>query len=165
MNNVIEVIKVGIADLNICQAPQTISTSGLGSCVGLVIYDDFKKIAGLVHVMLPSSSLSRTPNFKPGKFADSGIKELLKLMEDHGTAKHRLKAKMAGGAQMFNIQSNNQMLRIGVRNVEAIKKILDDYRIPIISEDVGGDKGRTVEFFPETSQFKIRTVHEGVKFI
>lgn len=165
MMNSRDVVKVGIADLNICHAPQTISTSGLGSCIGLVIYDEVKKIAGLVHVMLPHSSLSRTSEIKVGKYADSGIDTLLNMLEKEGTAKYRLKAKMAGGAQMFQVQSSNPMLRIGKRNVEAVEEILNNYRIPIIAQDVGGNKGRTIDFIPETGELKVRTAHEGVKFI
>ena len=54
-----EVIRVGIADMNIVKEPKTIRTSGLGSCVGVVLYDEKKKIAGMLHVMLPDSSLGQ----------------------------------------------------------------------------------------------------------
>lgn len=165
MNSVVSVVKVGISDLDICKPPQTISTAGLGSCVGLVLYEERKKICGLVHVMLPDSTLSRTPHFKPGKFADTGIAHLIKLLEEQGCITSRLKAKFAGGAQMFKIQSSNRLLQIGSRNVEAVEKILNQYRIPIIASDVGGNKGRTIEFDPETSKLKIRTIQEDIKYI
>ncbi|WP_274379925.1 chemotaxis protein CheD [Halalkalibacillus sediminis] len=165
MSNIAELIKVGIADLNLVKAPQTIITSGLGSCVGVVLYDERRQIAGLIHLMLPDSSLSRTKDFKPGKFADTGIDKMLNMLKDHGANNRGLKAKIAGGAQMFNITSSNEMMRIGPRNVEAVQQILTDYKIPIISSDVGGNKGRTIEFSPEDSRLKIRTVHEGVTYI
>lgn len=158
-------VKVGIADLNVVRQPQKISTSGLGSCVGLVLYDEQQVLAGLVHVMLPDSSLSRTEVTKPGKFADTGINALIKLMEEKGSIKCNLKAKMAGGAQMFNLASKNENMRIGHKNIVAIEKILTHESIPILSKDVGGHKGRSIEFDTDTNLLKIRTVYEGVTYI
>ena len=45
-------VRVGIADAAIVSAPDTLITMGLGSCVGIALYDREKKIAGLVHIML-----------------------------------------------------------------------------------------------------------------
>lgn len=164
MNDVIEIVKVGIADLNIIKAPNVIRTSGLGSCVGVVIYDSTKKMAGMVHVMLPDSSLAKGA-FNKAKYADSGIDELIYLLENEGVLRHHMKAKIAGGAQMFQFSTSNDTMRIGPRNVEAVKKKLDQYRIRILSEDVGGKSGRTIEFNPLTGLLKIRTVNQGEKEI
>lgn len=165
MSEVLEKVRVGIADLDVVRAPKSIITSGLGSCVGLILYDEMEKVAGLVHVMLPDSSLSRAEHFKPGKYADTGIETLINKLIDDGAKKYRLKAKMAGGAQMFQTKSDNEMLRIGARNIEAVKTILNDLKIPIIASDVGGNKGRTIEFNAETYQLKIKTIHEGIKYL
>ncbi|TFB23189.1 chemotaxis protein CheD [Filobacillus milosensis] len=165
MENVIEKVKVGIADFNIVHGSQVISTSGLGSCIGLILFDEGRKLAGLVHIMLPDSSLSRTDEFKLGKFADTGIEALIKLLEDNGSLKRRLTAKMAGGAQMFNISSNNEKMKIGHKNAIAVEKILETEGIPLIAKDVGGNKGRSIEFDSESCQLKIRTVYEGTTYI
>lgn len=164
MNEVIEIVKVGIADLNIIQAPQVIRTSGLGSCVGVVIYDSTQKMAGMVHVMLPDSSLAKEP-FNKAKYADSGIDELVFLLENNGVSRYKMKAKIAGGSQMFQFSSTNDTMRIGPRNVEAVKKKLDQLRIRILAEDVGGQSGRTIEFNPLTGLLKVRTVNLGEKEI
>ena len=98
-----------------------------------------KRIAGLAHVMLPDSSLARTGKFNIAKFADTAIKELVNKLLKHGARSTMLKAKMAGGAQMFQFSSGSDMMRIGPRNVEAVRKQLVDLRIPITAEDVGGN--------------------------
>lgn len=117
-----KVVKVGIAQMDVVKSPDTIRTSGLGSCVGVVLYDETKKVAGLVHIMLPDSSLSRSETINCAKFADTGIQGLLEMLLVEGAQKYRLKAKIAGGAQMFQFASDKNMMRIGPRNVEAVKK-------------------------------------------
>lgn len=165
MNDMITIVKVGIADLNTVTSPNKIRTSGLGSCVGVVIYDAAKQIAGLAHIMLPDSSLTKQTNFNEYKYADTAIDVLINKLIAMGASKASLKAKIAGGAQMFNFNSNSDIMRIGPRNVEAVKESLASHNIPIVSSDVGGNKGRTIEFDPATSQLKIRTVNEGEKII
>lgn len=159
----IEVVKVGIAQLDVAMQTQRIRTSGLGSCVGVVLYDEVKQIAGLVHVMLPDSSLSRGSQLTVAKFADTGVPALVKEMQRKGASTFRLKAKIAGGAQMFQFTSNNDSMRIGPRNVEAVKAQLKILNIPLLAEDTGGNSGRTIEFNPQTSKLQIRTVNQGVK--
>lgn len=165
MNDTVNIIKVGIADMNVVQAPNLIRTSGLGSCVGVVIYDTHKEIAGLVHVMLPDSSLAKADSINIAKYADTGIKELINRLTKIGARVINLKAKIAGGAQMFQFSTQNEMMRIGPRNVEAVKKELKRLSIPIIAEDVGGSSGRTIEFNPSTRKLNIRTVNQGIKDI
>jgi chemotaxis protein CheD len=161
MNQTVNVVKVGIADMNVVKAPDTIRTSGLGSCVGVVIYDQQREIAGLAHVMLPDSSLGKAGTINIAKYADTAIGELIEQVEKLGGRKFALQAKIAGGAQMFQFTSGSDIMRIGPRNVEAVKKQLEQYRINIVSEDVGGNSGRTIEFFPATSLLSIRTVNQG----
>ena len=97
-----EVIKVGMADLNICKAPDTITTLGLGSCIGIALLDPVTKIGGLAHIMLPDSTKMKN-NSNIAKFADTGIVELVRRMTEAGAAKSRLVAKIAGGARMFEV--------------------------------------------------------------
>lgn len=159
-----EKIKVGMADLNICSSPDSIITLGLGSCVGVVLYDPVKKIAGMLHAMLPDSTRIRNNENRP-KFVDTGLDDLLKELEKAGAVRSRLVAKVAGGAQMFAFGSNNEMCRIGDKNVEASKMKLATFKIPIVAEDTGLNYGRTVEFFPETGQYQIKAVGKEIKVI
>src|SRR5699024_390294 len=158
-------IKVGIADLNFVESPDTIRTSGLGSCVGVIIYDVSKQMAGLAHIMLPDSNLSKQKNLNIYKYADTAIDYLYEQLLSQGASKYQLKAKVAGGAQMFPNQLTSEVMRIGPRNVEAITEQLKKYRIPIVASDVGGSSGRTIDFDPATSNLTIRTVNEGEKII
>lgn len=152
-----KVIKVGMADLNVCVSPDSITTLGLGSCVGIAVRDPVTKIGGLAHIMLPDSTAIRINSNIP-KFADTGIEELVKQVVAKGANRSRLVAKIAGGAQMFAFQTKNDMVRVGERNVEATKKKLAQLKIPILAEDTGKNYGRTVIFYPETGDFVIRAV-------
>ncbi|SFQ17496.1 chemotaxis protein CheD [Psychrobacillus psychrotolerans] len=165
MNAQGQIVKVGIADMNIAKAPDKIRTSGLGSCVGVVLYDDRSMTVGMVHVMLPDSSLGRTEVVNIAKFADTGIPAMVEQLKIEGIQPFKLKAKIAGGAQMFQFSSTKDTMRIGPRNVEAVKEYLKKYSIPIIAEDTGGNSGRTIEFDPITKLLNIRTVNQGVRDI
>ncbi len=157
-------IKVGMADLNTCKTPDAITTLGLGSCIGVVLYDPRKKICGMVHVMLPDSTATKN-NDNVAKFADTGIKQLIAELEKLGVTRSSLSAKIAGGAQMFAFNTNNDMLRVGIRNAEAVRKVLASFNIRIISEDCGANYGRTIEFYPETSELYIKAIGKPLKII
>lgn len=159
------VIKVGIADMKIVTAPNTIRTSGLGSCVGVVLYDLQKKIAGLAHIMLPDSSLARGETIHKAKYADTAVECLIQLLEKEGVNKKQLKAKIAGGAEMFKFMTKTDIMRIGPRNVDAVKQELKRFSIPLVAEDVGGTSGRTIEFSPESGKLMVRTVNQSSKEI
>lgn len=159
-----EVIKVGMADLAVCVSPDSVTTLGLGSCVGIALRDPTTKIGGLAHIMLPDSTQIRNNSNIP-KFADTGIEELVNQMVKQGAKRGNLVAKIAGGAQMFAFSSSNSLVRIGEQNVEASKKKLKELGIPILSEDTGANYGRTVIFYPETGEFVIKSIGKEVKII
>jgi chemotaxis protein CheD len=167
MNRIQQIVKVGIADMNIVSSPDLIRTSGLGSCVGVVVYDQYRELGGLAHVMLPDSSLSkngaRTLNL--AKFADTAVIELVSRLLKQGARQSTLKAKIAGGAQMFQFTSNSDMMRIGPRNVEAVKKQLLTLQISLVGEDTGGNSGRTIEFDPKSGVLSIKTVNKGTTYL
>lgn len=165
MNEIQTVVKVGIADLKIVIAPDIIKTSGLGSCVGVVIFDLQKKIAGLAHVMLPDSAIGKKDNLNIYKYADTAVDSLIDQLHKRGVRKNALQAKLAGGAEMFQFNASSSMMRIGPRNVEAVEEKLNQNKIPIISSDVGGNCGRTIEFDPISGKLKVRTVHKGEAYI
>ena len=159
-----EAVKVGMADLKTINAPGILTTIGLGSCVGIALYDKINKIAGLAHVMLPSSSEIKN-NSNKAKFADTAIELLLEEMLLIGANKRNIVAKLAGGSQMFSFNSKNDVLRIGERNVEAAKRKILELSIPIISEDTGGNYGRTIELNSLDGGLLVKTIGHGTKSI
>ncbi|HAM79415.1 MAG TPA: chemotaxis protein CheD [Ornithinibacillus sp.] len=165
MNNEHTIVKVGIADLNIVSAPDCIRTTGLGSCVGVVLYNQPKQIAGMAHIMLPNSKLAKQTNLNLYKYADTAIDILVDQLCRKGLRKSSLQAKLAGGAQMFQFSSNNDMMRIGQRNIEAVLQKLAEHHIPVIASDVGGNFGRTIEFDPATANLRIKTITKGEEII
>ena len=158
------IVKVGMADLNLCQAPDGITTLGLGSCVGVALREPGKPWGGLAHVMLPDSTVMKDVT-NIAKFADTGVVELVKQMEKLGAVRSRMVAKIAGGAQMFSFDSQSTLMRVGERNAEACRTVLKKLGIPILAEDCGENYGRTVVFYPETGVYEIRTVGKGTKNI
>lgn len=155
-------IKVGIADLKIGISPNKLITVGLGSCIGIALYDKMQSIAGLAHIMLPDSTqFSNVTN--PLKFADLAIPILINDMEKQGAMRKNMRAKIAGGASMFNFSDKKMIMDVGSRNGIAVKNALQSLNIPIISEDVGGNKGRTMIFYAENGLLEIRTVGAGIK--
>ena len=114
--------------------------------------------------MLPDSTKIKN-NENIAKFADTGILELIKRMVAVGASRASLVAKIAGGAQMFAFKTNNDMLRVGGRNVEAVKQILNDLKIPILAEDTGENYGRTIVFDPKNGELMIKSVGKINKVI
>ena len=158
-----ELIRVGMADMNICRAPDRITTLGLGSCIGLVLFDVGSATCGLIHIMLPDSSITKA-NYNPAKFADTGITELIKRLTLSGVRSGSLCAKMAGGARMFSV-SGNDVQSIGDKNREAVTDILKKQGIPLISSDCGGTYGMTIEFDPATFRLKIKAIGKNELYI
>ena len=159
-----KIIKVGMADLNICKSPDGITTLGLGSCVGVALRDPVTKIGGLLHAMLPDSTVLKN-NTCVEKFVDSGLDELVKRMVRAGANKARLEAKLAGGAQMFAFQRNSDLVKVGERNAEAARKKLRALHIRLLAEDTGLNYGRTVIYYPETGIYVIKAVGKPEKSI
>ncbi|MFM1650838.1 chemotaxis protein CheD [Brevibacillus sp. B_LB10_24] len=158
-----EIIKIGMADLGVARPPSRLRTTGLGSCVGVVLYDERNKVAGMAHVMLPHSTLGKTAATSVGKYADTAIPALIEQMETAGAHLRHTVAKLAGGAQMFSFLSGSDTMRIGPRNVDACKEMLALKNIPIVAEDTGGSFGRTIELDSQTGMLMIRTVNQGTK--
>jgi len=159
-----ELIRVGMADVNVCRAPDRITTLGLGSCIGLVLFDIKSATCGMVHIMLPDSSIMSTTE-NPAKFADTGVKLLIDRLRNMGVPKTSLCAKMAGGARMFTVKGGGDVLRIGERNTEAVTALLTEMHIPLIASDCGGTFGRTIEFDPATYRLKIRSIGKEERYI
>ena len=146
-------ITVGIADMKMAQAHGMLITYALGSCIGICLYDQKIKLAALIHIMLPL-------NMEPGrkntmKYADTGIRETLKMMESKGASRSRITAKIAGGAKMFEVSGGN-LGNIGQRNIESVRAHLKREGVQLLKEDVGGSVARTLLFDPATGQACVR---------
>ncbi len=158
------VIKVGMADLNIAKSPDSLTTLGLGSCIGLTLYDPVAKIGGLVHYMLPDSTKLKN-NSNIAKFGDTGIRELYKKMIEEGASPTRMVAKIAGGAKMFEVSGLSSVGNVGERNAEEAKIILKELKVRLVAEDTGLNYGRTVVLNCENGEYLIKSVGKPQKVI
>lgn len=157
-------VKIGMAELDVLNHPGILITVGLGSCVGIALYDKQMKVIGLAHVMLPSS-LQIKNNMNKGKFVDTAIMELLDKMMKHGASMENIVAKLAGGSQMFTFNDASDIMRIGERNVMAAREKLRELNIDVIAEDTGGNCGRTIEFHSDDGKLIIKTLGFGTREI
>jgi chemotaxis protein CheD len=158
-----EQVSVGIADMRVGSAPQSLMIYGLGSCVGLALYDPGLRVGGLAHIMLPSSRLN-SKTALPGKFADTAAQALVDEMKKQGATRERLVAKMVGGANMFSFLPQSTV-SIGLRNASAVREKMEEMGIPILSERVGGEQGRTIVFGLEDGRIEIRRLNQTTEWI
>lgn len=156
-------IKVGIGDMKFTRGGGTIITYALGSCIGITFYDPAIKLGGLLHIMLPNRSDPNDP--KIYKYADSGIREMIRKLSAFGMVKSRTVVKIAGGAKMFDIKGNTDFGNIGQRNAAMVKKVLMEERMRISSEDTGGAYARTMLLNVDNGDVVIRTVGRPEKHL
>ncbi|BBB93160.1 MAG TPA: chemotaxis protein CheD [Methylomusa anaerophila] len=157
-----ELIKVGMADYKVGHSPSSLISYGLGSCVGIALYDPSTKVGGLAHIMLPDSTQARS-NENPAKFADTALPFMFDEIIKLGGVKSRIVAKIAGGAQMFTFANATDIMRVGERNAEAVRMILKKMEIRLLAEDTGGNYGRTVELKLDNGIFRVKTIDKGEK--
>jgi len=136
-------IVIGIADLKCSNnKDDVLITYALGSCIAVAIYDPAAKVAGLLHYMLPDSSLDAVKaKVSPGMFADTGIPLLFKSCYNLGADKKRIIVKVAGGASILD---NTNYFRIGEKNIMALRQIFWRNKVFIDNEDTGKNCNRTV---------------------
>ena len=135
---------VGIADMKLRQYEGELITYALGSCIGICFYDPTIKLAALLHIMLPINMETGRKN--PLKYADTGIRETLRMM-----------AKIAGGAKMFDVPGGGSLGNIGQRNIESVHLNLKKEGVRLLKEDVGGTSARTLWFDAATGIGYIRS--------
>jgi chemotaxis protein CheD len=137
------VLTVGISDCIVSRDPAAVlTTHALGSCIAVAIYDPVAQVAGLLHFMLPESSMDREKaQAKPFMFADTGIPKLFHGAYNLGAVKQRLIVTVLGGAQVLDTSNT---FNIGKRNYLAIRKILWKAAVLVHHEDVGGTLPRSV---------------------
>jgi chemotaxis protein CheD len=145
-------IHVGIADMKI-SGEQNILRTILGSCIGICLYDRQAKIGGLAHIMLPTMNMPGAP---AAKYADTALPLLIKNMAHEGADIKRLKAKIAGGAKMFNLPGNSMIASIGINNANKVEEILFEMGIELLSKDIGGNASRTISFYLTNGDVRIK---------
>jgi len=151
---------VGIADMKLSSQPDdSIITHALGSCLGIAIYDPAAKVGGILHVMLPLSTIDpEKARNNPFMFVDTGVPEFFRQAYAAGAEKTRLQVKVAGGA---NVQQGCvDRFRIGKRNYIVLKKLLWKNGVLIDAEDVGGTKSRTMSLEIASGNVCLRTGRE-----
>lgn len=157
-----------MGELRVISRPESMVTLGLGSCIGLVLYDAEAKIAGMSHIMLPRPPQNKPDTgLKPGKFAETAAPFLLESLMHAGARRNRIRAKLAGGARMFNLPSSSKtsFLAVGEQNIKATLSMLEKLSLVIVSQDLGGTRGRSIRFDTETWMLEVKTLGQGVKEI
>jgi chemotaxis protein CheD len=147
--------KVGIAEYEVSTNGAVLSTSGLGSCIGVALYDGTASVAGLAHVMLPTAENS---DGNPAKFADTGVEVLVEAMEEVGGDRQCMTAKVAGGSDMLDFSENGSS--IGARNLETVRETLAAFSIPTEGEDVGGEHGRSLKLHATTGELVVKSASQ-----
>jgi len=146
---------VGIGDMKLGRQEGTIITYALGSCIGIALYDPMIKLGALVHIMLPERVNSDANIFK---YADTGVRETLRKLYAYGAVKHRLTAKIAGGAKMFDMKGKSSAMgNIGERNAQMVKRVLMQEGIRIVKEDTGANYARTMSIDLATGVVLVKT--------
>lgn len=156
-------VTIGISDMKIVKSEDSLVTYALGSCVGICLYDSALKIGGLGHIMLPSFPTASQKEENIHRFADTCIPAMVSGMERMGCARARIKAKIAGGAKMFEVSGDSAFGNIGARNVQAVKTVLQSFHIPILAEDTGLNYGRTLYFYVDTGIMVVKSFSNGTK--
>ena len=134
----------------------TLRALGLGSCIGLCLFDPVIKLGCLVHIMLPHARDMGTPEV--GKYADTAVPHVIKEIAARGAVRMRIRAAIVGGAQLFHFDGAEERLDVGKRNIETVKALLSDMKIRLVAEDVGGKSGRTVFLDAKTGDVTVKQV-------
>lgn len=155
-------IIVGISDLKVSGQPDdTLITYALGSCIGVAVYDPVMRVGGLLHFMLPDSTLdANKARENAAMFADTGIPLLFKSCYAMGAEKRRMIVKVAGGASILD---DGNYFRIGQKNITALRKIFWRNNVLIDAEDTGRSCNRTVRLEMSSGRCTVKSSDGTVK--
>ena len=148
---------VKVAQAAVGGPEDTLVTLGLGSCVAILLHDAEARVGGLAHVLLPEPALSRDQG-NASKFATTAVPALVQEMARMGARPGRLKARLVGGAAMFQTLMVPGSLNMGARNINASRQALEEAGIPVVAEEVGGDYGRSVRFYVGAGKTTVSSV-------
>uniref|UniRef100_A0A831TYZ1 Probable chemoreceptor glutamine deamidase CheD n=1 Tax=Geobacter metallireducens TaxID=28232 RepID=A0A831TYZ1_GEOME len=160
-----KIISIGISEYRVAFAPAVLVTYGLGSCVGIALYDPDARAGGLAHTLLPAPVREVEMVEKTAKFTCWAVELMVEELVKCGCAPGRLVAKLAGGATMFEPQYRSTHGGIGERNVAAARAALERSGIPLVAEDTGGDYGRSLEFSTATGIIMVRALQQPIRQI
>lgn len=152
-------MRIGIGEIGALRNEGEILSSGIGSCVLVVLYDSMTKVGGAAHILLPDERYSKTQRDK-NRFPKPAITNLLKEMESLGAERTKIYARLIGGSSMFEADRHEP---IGDKNIAACRRLLNDLGIPITGEDTGGNWGRSVSLDINTGKIRITTYRIGIK--
>jgi chemotaxis protein CheD len=157
-------INVNMSEIRISKDPlKALVALGLGSCIGICMYDPIAKTAGMAHVVLPEKPENLSVPDKPGKYAETAIPALLKMMVIAGAQKGSIITKIAGGGKMFDVGKASNFINIGQRNAENVMIALKEAGLRVLAQDIGGSRGRTVRLFVCDGKVTVKTLGEGVR--
>lgn len=148
--------------MKFASSPDILATRGLGSCVGITMYDSAKKIGALAHPMLPDIEKAKIKS-NPAKFVNSSIEIMVEELKKKGCSISSVQAKIFGGAHMFSAIPPNSTFNIGVKNIQAAKDALGAAGIKLVGEDTGENYGRTIKFDLSSGKVEVRTIFQGIK--
>ncbi len=136
-------VVVGVGDMAVSNNEMvTLSTYALGSCVGVIVYDPIAHAGGILHLMLPDSTISPDKAVKqPAMFADTGLPLLFKALTGVRSERSRIRLFLAGGASVLN---GADPFKIGERNCVAVQRFLKTNGYAVTGQDIGGNINRTV---------------------
>lgn len=152
-------VKVGIADYAVVDGDAVLATSGLGSCLGIALFDERNGVAGLLHAMLPGAD-EGSPAASAAKFVDTGLDSLVEAMTDAGASPRNIAAKMVGGSTMLDLTPTEEG-SIGDRNVAAARAAFEERGISVVAEDTGGEYGRSLLFDTGSYELSVKTAYKG----
>ncbi|WP_440005567.1 chemotaxis protein CheD [Halomicrococcus sp. SG-WS-1] len=150
-------VRVGVADYVVTDTATRLTTTGLGSCLGIALVDTGSSTGGLAHAMLPEAPDDPDDG---AKFVDSVVGAMLSELREAGTDADAVVAKIAGGSNMLDLSGVGR--EIGTRNVAAAREALSDRDVPVVGADTGGSHGRSLELHVDTGTLVVRSAHEGV---
>lgn len=157
-----KIIEVNMSEMKLASSPALLITRGLGSCLGIALYDPIKKIGAVAHPMLPDIEKAKHKS-NPARFVNSVINKMLEDLIQEGCLKRNLVAKLFGGAHMFSFLSQDSILNVGEKNIEMAKSVFQELGIKIAAEDLRGNIGRTIVLDLETGKVRVKTISAGEK--
>jgi chemotaxis protein CheD len=146
-------ISVGMGRFEVAHNPHILVALGLGSCIGVALYDERAKIGALAHIMLGCSTKFANQT-DLDRFADVSIPRMVQEMVKLGAKKEQIWAKIAGGSEMFP-DIDDPEIKVSDENINSVKATLIKENIPLIGEDTGGNFGRTVKLHTINGDFEI----------
>lgn len=154
-------VNVRVAELVVRSAPAVLDALGLGSCVAVMLHDSEARVGGLAHVLLPTPGHGERDGAQPGRYAQTAVPALLDAVLAAGASRHRVVARLVGGATMFANLTAPGLIAVGERNTVAARRALDALGLPLTAEAVGGDYGRSVRFDLTAGTVTVRSVRHG----